>query len=87
MHEIWTNPLGRQSIRKWPRLTPSTSLCTVVLLGLGGWVHFSGRSSDDAPAAAAQKANHVLPREEFAVSTIQNEIDETTGGRVTTASA
>jgi hypothetical protein len=87
MHEIWTNPLPHRPIRNWRRLTPATTLCAAVLLGLGGWAHFSGQPSVEAPAPAGQEANLVDPGERYSVSSIHYEIDDTTRGRVMTASA
>jgi hypothetical protein len=87
MKEFPANRPRRFQLRDWRRMTPATSLCAAVLLGLGGWAHFSGRQSDEAPVPDGTTANPVLPLEEFAVSTIQHEIDDPSGGRVMTASA
>ena len=87
MHEFGTNPLTGHPIPIWRRLTPATSLCTVVLLGWGGWAHFSSRPSDDSIAAARPTPDRASTRAEFGVTTIQNEIDDADLGRVTTASA
>jgi hypothetical protein len=87
MHEIRTNPLPRRPIRNWRRLTPATSLCAAVLLGLSGWAHFSGQPSDEVSSPARQEANVGPPEEGFAVSSIQHEINDATGGRVMPASA
>jgi hypothetical protein len=75
----------RRPFRKSGRLTSFTSLGAITVLGLAGWMHFSGPAEEPPPAR--QTARSAANNDQRRVSPIHHEVDENAGTSVVTASA